>query len=64
MDDLEVIYPFFFYIQFSKQCVSIAFQCVLNFAIEKKIMLARDPCSRSPIAIKFHNLHVGKLWVR
>jgi len=29
----------------------------LAFAIERKIALARDACSRPPITIRSHNLH-------
>ncbi len=49
----------FFCIQFFKQCVSIAFQCALVFAIEGRLhwQLARDVCSKPPITIKSHNLH-------
>ncbi len=47
----------FFYIQFFKQHVSITFQHVLAFVIEKKIVLASDVCFRPPIIIRFHNLH-------
>jgi hypothetical protein len=50
-----------FCIQFFKQCVNIAFQHALVFAIEKKIALASDVCSRPPIIIRFHNLHVGDI---
>jgi hypothetical protein len=51
IDDREAIYP----------CVSIAFQCALTFAIEKKITLVGDVCFKPPITIKFHNLHVGDI---
>jgi hypothetical protein len=47
----------YFCIQFFRQLVSIAFECALVFAIERKITLARDACSRPPITIKSHNLH-------
>ncbi len=40
--------------------MSIALQHALASAIEKKIALARDACSR-PITIKSHNLHVGDI---
>jgi hypothetical protein len=50
-----------FCIQFCKQRVNIAFQHALTFVIEKKIMLARDVCSRPPIIIRFHNLHVDNI---
>jgi len=46
-----------FCIQFFKQHVNIDLQCALTFAIEKKIALADDVCSRPPIIIKSHNLH-------
>ncbi len=47
----------FFYIQFFRQRVSIAFQCALTFAIERKIMLACDACSTPLIIIRSHDLH-------
>jgi hypothetical protein len=50
-----------FCIQIFKQRVSIAFQHTLTFAIEKKIALVRDVCSRSPIIIKSHDLYVGDI---
>jgi hypothetical protein len=50
-----------FCIQFFKQRVSIALQCALTFAIERKIMLVGDACSRPPITIKFHDLHAGDI---
>ncbi len=39
----------FFCNQFFKQCVNIAFQHALAFAINKKILLAGDVCSKPPI---------------
>ncbi len=50
-----------FFIQFFKQCISIALQHALTFAINKKITLAGDVCSKPPITIKFHNLHEGDI---
>jgi hypothetical protein len=50
-----------FYIQFFKQRVNIAFQHALAFAIERKIALSRDVCSRPPIFIRSWNLHVGDI---
>jgi hypothetical protein len=50
-----------FCIQFFKHHVSITFQCILTFVIKKKITLASDVCSRTPIIIKFRNLHVGDI---
>jgi hypothetical protein len=50
-----------FCIQFFKQCVSIDLQCALSFAIDKKIALASDVCSRPPITIRSHNLHAGDI---
>jgi hypothetical protein len=56
---------FSFYIQFFKHCVNIALQHVLAFAIERKIVLVGDVCSRPPITITFHNLHTQKgPWVK
>jgi hypothetical protein len=49
-----------FYIQFFKQHVNIALQRALAFAIERKIVLARDACL-DPITIKSHDLHVGDI---
>jgi len=50
-----------FCIQSFKQCVSITLQCALNFAIERKITLASDVCSRPPTTIRSHNLHAGDI---
>jgi hypothetical protein len=50
-----------FYIQFSRQRVSITFQHVLAFAIEWKITLVGDACSKPPITIRFHDLHAGDI---
>jgi hypothetical protein len=50
-----------FCIRFFKQCVSIAFQRALAFAIERKIALASDVCSRPPITIRSHDLHAGDM---
>jgi hypothetical protein len=47
-----------FCIQFFKQCVSIFLQRALAFAIERKIVLTSDACSRPPITIRSHHLHV------
>jgi hypothetical protein len=51
----------FFCIQFFRLHNNIAFQCALTFAIERLIVLAGYACSRPPIIIKFHNLHVGDI---
>ncbi len=50
-----------FCIQFFRQHVSIAFQCVLTSTIERKIALTGDACSRPPINIKYHNLHASDI---
>ncbi len=50
-----------FCIQFFKQIVSIALQCALTFIIERKITLVNNVCSRLPITIKSHDLHVGNI---
>jgi len=50
-----------FYIQFSKQHVSITLQCVLAFAIKRKIALMNNACSRPLITIISHNLNVGDI---
>jgi hypothetical protein len=44
-----------FCIQFFKQRVSIVVQHALTSAIERKIMLVGDACSRPPNTIRFHN---------
>jgi hypothetical protein len=51
----------YFLIHFFKQCVNIALQHVLAFAIERKIVLASDACSRPPITIISHDLHEGDI---
>jgi hypothetical protein len=51
----------FFCVQFFKQHVNIAFQCALAFAIERKIALAGDVCSKPPITIRSHDLHAGHI---
>jgi hypothetical protein len=56
IDDQKVIY-LSFCIKFFKQCVNIAFQCALTYAIKRKIALASDVCFRPLIIIRFHNLH-------
>jgi hypothetical protein len=43
--------------EFFRQCVNIVFQHALAFAINKKILLAGDVCSKPPITIKSHHLH-------
>jgi len=53
----------FFCIQFFKQHVNIAFQHVLAFAIKRNITLVSDVCSRLPITITFHVLHVDDIRV-
>ncbi len=50
-----------FCIQFFKQCVSIVFQHVLTFVIDRKITLAGDAYSRPLIIIQFHDLHLGDI---
>jgi hypothetical protein len=47
--------------QFFKQRVIIAFQCALAFAIGKKIVLIGDACSRPPITIRSHDLHLSDI---
>ncbi len=39
----------------------LAFLCVLTSNIERKITLAGDACSRPPIIIRSHDLHVGNI---
>ncbi len=50
-----------FCIQFFKQHFSIVLQCALASTIERKIMFVTNVCSRPPITIKSHNLHVGDI---
>ncbi len=45
----------------SIQCVSIALQHALAFAIERKITLAGDAYSRPPITIRSHDLHASDI---
>jgi hypothetical protein len=58
IDNQKVIYPYLFAFNF-EQHGSIALQHALASIIERKIVLASDACSKPPITIKFHNLHVG-----
>jgi hypothetical protein len=58
---LKVHLSFFICIQFWKQCVSIVFLCVLAYVIEREIALTSDICSRPPIIIRSHDLHVGNI---
>jgi hypothetical protein len=51
----------FFCIQFFRQCVSIVLQCPLTSTIERKITLTSDACSKPPITIRSHDLHVGNI---
>ncbi len=46
-------------IQFFKQHVNITLQCALASAIERKIALTGDACSKPPTTIRSHDLHVG-----
>jgi hypothetical protein len=48
-----------FCIQFFMHHVNIVFYHALAFVIKRKIVLAGDVCSKTPITIKFHDLHVG-----
>jgi hypothetical protein len=50
-----------FYILFFKQCVRIVLQPTLAFAIERKITLVGDACSRPPFTIRSHDLHAGDI---
>jgi hypothetical protein len=50
-----------FCIQFFKQRVNIAFQCALASVIKRKIVLMGDTCSRPPITIRSHDLHVNNI---
>jgi hypothetical protein len=50
-----------FCIQIFKQHINIVFHHALAFSIERKIALTCDVCSRPPITIRSHNLHVGDI---
>jgi hypothetical protein len=43
------------------QCASIVFQHALIFAIERKIVLVGDVCSKPPIIIRSHDFHVDDI---
>jgi hypothetical protein len=51
----------FFWIQIFIQHVSFAFQRVLTFVLQKKIMSASDACSKPPIIIRSHDLCAGDI---
>ncbi len=51
----------FFCIQIFTQCVNIAFQHALASAIERKIALTGDACSRPLTTIKSHDLHASDI---
>ncbi len=59
IDDWEVILSFC--IQFFRQRVSIALQRALTFAIERKIALVSDACSKPLITIRSHDLHADDI---
>jgi hypothetical protein len=50
-----------FYIQFFRQCVGIALQYALAFAIKRKIALTNDVYSKPLITIRSHNLHASNI---
>jgi hypothetical protein len=50
-----------FTFNFLRQRVTIVFQPALTFAIERKIALVGDACSRPPITFKFHDLHASNI---
>jgi hypothetical protein len=50
-----------FCIQFFRQRVNIVLQHAFTFAIERKIALVNDVCSRPPISIISHDLHEGDI---
>jgi hypothetical protein len=50
-----------FCIQFFKQHVSIVLQHALASTIENKIALACNVCSRPPIIIRSHDLHIDDI---
>jgi hypothetical protein len=52
---------FIFLYSIFKQHVNIVLQHALVFAIERKIALPSDVCSRPPITIKFHDLHASDM---
>jgi hypothetical protein len=51
----------FFCIQFLRHHVNIVLQCALVSAIEKKIALAGDVCSRPPTITISHDLHANDI---
>jgi hypothetical protein len=56
-----------FCIHFCKQCVSIVFQHALTFAIERKIALTSDACSRPPLLLDLMicmHATIEGLWVK
>ncbi len=50
-----------FFTHFFKLHVNIVFQRALTSILERKIVLARDACSKPPIIIRFHNLHASNI---
>ncbi len=53
--------PLSFCIHFFREHVNITFQYALIFVIKRKIKLMSDACSKPPITIRSHNLHVGDI---
>ncbi len=61
INDREVICFCLFAFEFFKQHVNIVLQHVLAFAIEMNIALVGDTCSRPPITVRSHDLHVSDI---
>jgi hypothetical protein len=60
IDNREIIYPYLFALNFLGGVI-IVLQHALTFAMEKKIVLVGNACSRPPITIKPHNLHADDI---
>jgi hypothetical protein len=62
INNWEIICPCLFAFSFSNNVLILLFNVLaLAFVIERKSTLARDVCSKSPIIIRPHNLHVGNI---
>jgi hypothetical protein len=61
IDDRKIIYRCFFAFNFSEDILNIAFQHTLASAIERKIALMGNACSKPPITIRLQSLHVDDI---
>jgi hypothetical protein len=62
IENWKVIYFFIFYFLhsiFLSNVLILFFQHALTFAVERKIALVEDACSRPLIIIKFYDLHAS-----